>query len=254
MRVTGVDPRLERVVAIVQARMGSTRLPGKVLALIAGRTMLDRVVTRVGRSVAVDDVIVATSTLAQDDAIVEHCQTLGVRVERGDPLDVLTRYAHVVRNTEADVVVRITGDCPFIDPSLVSIVVASLLETDGADYAANVLEPRTFPRGLDVEAMTASALLEADALDGDPGRREHVTPFIRDSGRYRLVGTRHHQDLSFVRWTVDTSDDLELACVMAEHFGGSDDTTWTDLLSAWMSHPSWQPINAHVEQKKVIPL
>lgn len=243
---------MERVVAVVQARMGSTRLPGKVLTAIAGRTMLDRVVTRLGRSAAVEEVIVATSTLVQDDPIVAHCNTLGVRVERGDPLDVLARFARVARAVDADVVVRITADCPFIDPFLVSAVVTALVDADpAADYAANVLDPRTYPRGLDAEAMTVAALLEADRLDDDPASREHVTPFIRDSGRYRLAGTRHQEDLSAIRWTVDTSEDLRLACTMAEHFDGSDETPWTDLLAAWLSHPSWHQINATVAQKRV---
>jgi len=244
---------VERVVAVVQARMGSTRLPGKVLTDIAGRTMLDRVLTRLERSVRVDEVVVATSTLAPDDAIVAAGAELGFRVVRGDALDVLSRYAVAARASEADVVVRVTSDCPFIDPDVVSSVVGALVDApEPVDYAANTLEPRSYPRGLDCEVMTVAALLEADRLDDDPGTREHVTPFIRDSGRYRLVAVAHPVDLSAIRWTVDTDEDLELARQMAAHFGGRDDVPWLELLRAWQERPAWQALNAQVEQKPVV--
>ncbi len=241
-----------RVAAIVQARMGSTRLPGKVLEAIEGRTMLDRVVTRLTRAGGIDEVAVATGNLGQDDAIVEHCRTLGVRVERGDPLDVLSRYTAVTRELRADVVVRITADCPFLDPDVVAEVVASLVDAEETvDYASNTLDPRTFPRGLDVEVVTADALFEADRLDLDPCTREHVTPFIRTCRRFRLSSTRYSEDLSAIRWTVDTREDLEAARRMAAHFGGQDDTAWKDLLEAWCRNPEWQLLNNHVEQIQV---
>lgn len=240
------------LVVVVQARMGSTRLPGKVLADIAGRTMLDRVVTRLCRTPGIDEVVVATSDLPQDVRIVEHGDQLGVRVVCGDPLDVLSRYALAARATAAGVVVRATADCPFIDPELTATVIDALTNANGAvDYASNAIEPRTYPRGLDVEVMTATALLEADELDRDLGSREHVTPFIRDSGRYRLAAVVNDQDLSAMRWTVDTLEDLELARLMATHVDGADDVSWRDLVAAWRTHPEWAAVNAHIEQKKV---
>ena len=238
------------VIGCVQARMGSTRLPGKALVDIAGLTMLHRVTSRLGRALGVDEVVIATSTHPDDDAIVRHGADLGLRVFRGGEMDVLGRYALVTRATGADLVVRVTSDCPFLDPVLASTVVAAV--TDGVDYAANNLEPRTFPRGLDVEVMTAAALLEADRLDVDPGTREHVTPFIRDSGRYHLAAVSHDPDLSTIRWTVDTVEDLELARTMADHFDGRNDMSWEELLGAWNSHPSWWVLNDRVEQKPVI--
>ena len=135
------------VAAIVQARMGSTRLPGKVLKDIAGHTMLERAVVRVRRADGVHEVVVATTMLSEDDRIVSHCHELGVAVGRGDPLDILSRYAVVARETGADVIVRVTADCPFVDGALVSTIVASLVDSNGAvDYAANTIEPRTYPR------------------------------------------------------------------------------------------------------------
>ena len=146
--------------------MGSTRLPGKVLADIAGRPMLEWVLTRVARSSSVDEVVLATTTLSQDDALQALAGELGVRVVRGDALDVLSRYVLAVGETGADVVVRVTSDCPFIDPGLTTTVVSTLIDADPPiDYVSNALPPRSFPRGLDVEAVTSHALLEADRLD-----------------------------------------------------------------------------------------
>ena len=241
-----------RVVGVIQARMGSTRLPGKVLKDIAGQTMLDRVVRRLGRSERLDEVVVATSTLPEDDPLLEQAEHLSVEVVRGDALDVLSRYVVAAEQTAADVVVRVTSDCPFIDPELVTAVIGALVDADGhVDYASNTLEPQTFPRGLDVEVLRTQALLEADRLDQNPATREHVTPFIRDSGRYRLARVANDEDLSALRWTVDTDEDLALARQMAAHFEGSDTMSWRDLLEAWREHPSWHSLNAHVEQKKV---
>ncbi len=232
--------------------MGSTRLPGKVLADIAGRPMLEWVVTRVGRATAVDEVVVATTTLGQDDVLVERARDLGVRAVRGDADDVLSRYVAATRETEADIVVRVTSDCPFIDPDLTSRVVARLRDADpGVDYVSDALPPRTFPRGLDVEAVTIRALLEADRLDSDPGTREHVTPFIAESGRFRVAAVSNDEDLSDVRWTVDTEADLEVARRIAEHFGGRDTMSWRELLEVWRAHPDWQALNAEVRQKEI---
>jgi spore coat polysaccharide biosynthesis protein SpsF (cytidylyltransferase family) len=248
--VTGPDG--PRVVAIVQARMGSTRLPGKVLADIAGHTMLERVVRRLGRCDRLDEVVVATSTLAQDDAIVDACDRLGVQVVRGDPLDVLGRYALAARATDADIVVRVTSDCPFIDPDVVSAVVAALVDAEpSVDYASNTMTPRTFPRGLDVEAFTAAALFDADRHDRDPGTREHVTPFIQDPARFRSAAVVWADDLSAIRWTVDTEADLDVARRLAGAFAGRLDPGWLELLDVWRQHPEWHDLNAHIEQKKV---
>ena len=237
---------------MVQARMGSTRLPGKVLAEISGRPMLQWVVTRVRRSSLVDEVVVATTTLAQDDVLIDLGEAMEVRVVRGKSLDVLSRYVLAARETDADVVVRVTSDCPFIDPDLTTTVVSTLV---GADrpiaYVSNTLPPRSFPRGLDVEAVTRSALLEGDRLDADPGTREHVTPFIRESGRFGVGAVANEEDFSAIRWTVDTEADLDVVRRMAEHFEGRDTMTWHELLGAWRAHPAWHALNADVEQKPV---
>lgn len=236
--------------AIIQARMGSTRLPGKVLMDIAGKTMLERVLLRVRLAEGIRHIVVATSTLSEDTAIAEHCRMLGVQVWRGDPLDVLARYAYVAREVAASEVVRVTADCPFVDPGIISLVLSSLVARPGViDYASNTLDPRTYPRGLDVEAFTAEVLFEADEADHEPESREHVTPYIYSSPRYRLHRMQHHEDLSSARWTVDTSADLQLARRMAEHFDGAVDTPWLTLYAAWRSHPEWRRLNAGVQQR-----
>jgi spore coat polysaccharide biosynthesis protein SpsF (cytidylyltransferase family) len=252
MTSTSRSEQRPRVVAVVQARMGSTRLPGKVLADVAGRPMLQWVVTRVGRSSSVDEVVVATTTLAQDDILQGLGDELGVRVVRGDALDVLSRYTLAVGETGADVVVRVTSDCPFIDPDLTTTVVTTLVGSEPPiDYVSNALPPRSYPRGLDVEAVTSSALLEADRLDTDPGTREHVTPYIAESDRFRITAVANEEDLSAVRWTVDTAADLDVVRRIAEYFGGRDTMTWQDLLAAWRTHPAWHELNADVEQKEI---
>jgi len=147
------------VVAIIQARMGSTRLPGKVLLDLAGRTMLARVVRRVGRAALIDEVMVATADAPDDDAIVEECRRLRVPCFRGSEHDVLDRFHRAAIAHRADVVVRITADCPLIDPEVTDRVIRAFFD-ERPDYASNTLR-RTYPRGLDTEVMTAAALVRA---------------------------------------------------------------------------------------------
>jgi spore coat polysaccharide biosynthesis protein SpsF len=243
---------MTRTVAIVQARTGSTRLPGKVLLPLLGRPMLEVVVRRAGRAESVDAVVVATTTLADDDAIAAMGARQGWLVTRGSESDLLDRYLEAAREHRADRVVRITSDCPLIDPELIDEVVASL-ERSGADYASNTLAPRTFPRGLDAEAMTIDALEAAGRDDRDPASREHATPFIyRHPERFRLARVASPVDLSGHRWTVDTPDDYELVRRIFDALG-RDDFTWREALDTVRAHPDWSDLNAHVEQKVVPP-
>jgi spore coat polysaccharide biosynthesis protein SpsF len=239
-----------RTVAIIQARTGSTRLPGKVLLPLLGEPLLSVVVRRVGRASSVDVVVVATTTLPADDAIVELGKRDGWLVERGSEMDLLDRYLAAARAHGADRVVRITSDCPLIDPAVVDEVVAAL-DGAGADYASNTLVPRTFPRGLDVEVMTMAALEAAGEADTDPASREHATPYIyRHPQRFRLSGVRLPVDLSSHRWTVDTPEDYELVRRIYDALG-RDDVAWRDALAIVESNPEWSDLNRHIEQKTV---
>ncbi len=204
--------------AIVQARTGSTRLPGKVLAPIAGRPMLLRVVDRARRAGEVDRVVVATSTAAADDRVEALCAGEGVDCHRGSEADVLDRYAGAARRFGGDPVVRITADCPLLDPDVVDRVVRTLRE-GSFDYAANI-NPPTFPDGLDVEAMSAKTLFAADAEARLASEREHVTLFIRNRPeRFRIGNLVHPTDLSALRWTVDAPEDLEFVRAVYARLG-----------------------------------
>jgi glutamate-1-semialdehyde 2,1-aminomutase/spore coat polysaccharide biosynthesis protein SpsF len=224
-----------RTVAIVQARMASTRLPGKVLADLAGRPMLARVVERVRWAASVERVVVATSTSPADDAVARFCAHSGVACFRGAEHDVLDRFCQAARAHEADTVVRITADCPLLDPEVIDRVVGAL-RRDDADYASNV-NPPTYPDGLDVEAFTFAALARAWEQARTPAEREHVTPYLRHSGRFRTSNVSHHTDLSRHRWTVDEPADLEFVRAVYERFNGSAAFGLEDVLAYLASEP-----------------
>lgn len=239
-----------RTVAIVQARTGSTRLPGKVLLPLLGEPVLVHVVRRVARAARLDAVVVATTVSPRDDAIVGLGRDHGWAVERGSEEDLLQRYLDAARAHRADRIVRVTSDCPLVDPGLIDDVLA-LLDGSGADYASNTLEPRRLPRGLDVEAMTMAALEIAGREDRDPASREHATPYLyRHPERFRLAGIHGDPDLSAHRWTLDTPEDYELIRRIYEALG-SDDFGWRDALAVVLAHPDWSELNRMVAQKPV---
>ena len=201
------DRRPVSTLVVVQARAGSTRLPGKVLMPVGGRPMLAFMLARL-ESVRCDDLVVATSTDGRDDAVAEVAAAAGVSVVRGSESDVLARFVAALDAHPADVVVRLTADCPLIDPAVVNEAIAVRAAT-GADYASNTLV-RTYPDGLDVEVLTADALRAAAAEAVDPVEREHVTPFVyRRPERFRLAAVVGPEPLGDLRWTVDTADDLD---------------------------------------------
>lgn len=244
-------PALHRV-AVVQARMGSTRLPGKVLMDLAGEPLLARTVERTRRAATLDEVVVATTTAPADDTLVDFCAARGWPCERGDEHDLLDRYYHAARAHGAEVVVRITADCPFMDPSLIDRVVGAFFDGQPVDYASNTkVPPSTYPPGMDVEVMWFDALARAWREDGDPAWREHVTPYIyRHPEAFRLLRVPGEVDLSAQRWTVDTPEDLAFCERIYRHFG-HDRFTTADVHAALVAHPEWLAINRHVEQKQV---
>ena len=241
-----------RTVGIVQARIGSTRLPAKVLLPLLGEPMLSRVLRRTSRAERLDEVVVATTDQPADDAIVELAEREGWPVVRGSAHDVLDRYVVAARAHDADVIVRITSDCPVIDPNVIDMTIAAFDEAD-IDYASNSLEPRTFPRGLDVEVISREALERAWREDADPAWREHVTPFIyRHPEAFRLLAVRSEDDHSEQRWSVDTAEDYELVRRIFEAIG-RDDFGWREALAVVKDHPDWMALNRHIVQKRVPP-
>lgn len=242
-----------KIVAMIQARTGSTRLPGKVLKDIEGETMLARVVERVRRSKLINEFLVATTDRASDDAILEECKRLTVKVSRGDQDDVLDRYYRAAQLAKAEVVVRITSDCPLIDPEVIDKTVAAFLETK-PDYASNALE-RTYPRGLDTEVMSFTALSRAWQEARKPYEREHVTPYIYEHpDRFKLLAVTGPADFSSHRWTVDTPEDLEFVRTIYARFKANPEFSGRefsgrDVLDLLEREPELAEINRSVLQK-----
>jgi len=237
-----------RVVAIIQARMGSTRLPGKVLKDLGGETVLARVVKRTRRATLLDEVVVATSVLPADDAIARECESLKVACFRGDELDVLDRYYRAAQKFAADAIVRITSDCPLIDPELINAAIRSSLDQK-ADYASNSLV-RTYPRGLDVEVFTADALARAWSAAKEEYQRMHVTPYLyQNPESFKVISIVGEADNGRYRWTLDTTEDLELLRAVYKHFGNRDSIRWIEVLDLMEAQPELAALNSHVRQK-----
>ncbi len=239
---------------IVQARMGSSRLPGKVLRPILGRPMLDHQLDRLAHVRGVDRIVVATTRFEEDHAIAECVVSRpDINLYRGEAEDVLDRYYRAAVRYNASVIVRITADCPLIEPSVIERCLALYREHRGeVDYVSNC-RIRTFPRGLDTEVFGFHTLLTAHEQALDPSEREHVTPYIRRRPEdFRLLDLIDDEDHSALRWTVDTREDFQLVTRIYEAlyplcpaFG------YADILALLRRHPQWAEINAHVAQKPV---
>jgi spore coat polysaccharide biosynthesis protein SpsF len=264
-----------RVVAIIQGRMSSSRLPGKILADIAGQPMLTRVYVRTSRARTLSEVIFATTTDASDDPVAEYCDLSGIPFTRGSLYDVLDRYYQAAKGAKADVVVRITADCPVIDPELIDDVVNTLLGELGIgsreseyDFVCNRLPPpwtRTYPIGLDVEACTFKALTKAWKEAKEPQHREHAMPYFYEGTQLTTVNRQlqtglsprgfniallhHTTDFGDYRWTVDTPEDLEFMRQVYSRFDGRDDFTWKEVLDLVHDEPDLMKINAGVQHK-----
>jgi spore coat polysaccharide biosynthesis protein SpsF len=269
-----------RIVAIIQARMASSRLPDKVLLDIGDQPMLAWVVERTRMAHTIDEVVVATTTDATDDAIFSFCQGRGYPVYPGSAFDVLDRYYQAARLHHADVIVRITADCPLIDPALIDKVVniftGAIPPEPGADpthahdkllearsdaqssqfpfdFACNRLPPpwgRTYPIGLDIEVCSFQGLELAWREAQLPHQREHVMPFFYEQPqRFRIYLLNHPVDYGSLRWTVDTPQDLQLLRQISAYFAGRMDFSWLEVLQLVQSHPHLAQLNAEVQAK-----
>jgi spore coat polysaccharide biosynthesis protein SpsF len=238
------------IVAIIQARMGSSRLPGKVLTDLGGEMVLARVVHRLQPSRQVTKIVVATTSAPPDQVIVEQCERLGVSYFCGSENDVLDRYYQAADTNKADAVVRITSDCPLIDPDLVDQTIDAFKDK-GADYASNIW-PRTYPRGLDIEVFTAAALERAWREAHEPHQREHVTPYFYEHPKsFRLVSVSGKINHSHYRWTLDTREDLELLRAIYSRFDNRNDFRWYDVIELIQREPELAEFNSQVLQKSV---
>jgi spore coat polysaccharide biosynthesis protein SpsF len=241
-----------RRVVVVQARMTSTRLPGKVLADVAGRPMLAQQLRRLAACRLADELVVATTLNAADDPVVTVARGEGARWFRGSEADVLERYVGAAREARADVVVRITADCPLIDPDVSDRVVAALTAAPARwDYVSNVA-PRTYPRGLDTEALFVDTLERVHRMARSHAGREHVTPFIYQErpDLFALGSVTDREDNSDLRWTVDTPADLELVRRLYAALGiGERAVSYRELLAYARAHPELSALNAPIASR-----
>lgn len=248
---------MTRVLAIIQARMSSQRLPGKVLLPLPSATypdlrVLDWVFRRTRAASLIDDVVVATSTDLRDDPLAEYCHAAGYSVHRGSLSDVLGRFVTALEAHPADVVVRLTGDCPLVDPVIIDSVVRAHLST-ASDFTANRLPPphtRSFPIGLDVEVVNGVGLTMLDQVVSDRAQREHVLPYLYENPeRFKITVLNSERDAGDVRWTVDTPEDLVAVSHLVTLANANLSTTWAELLDAWYSYPHLAQINSAVRQR-----
>jgi len=243
---------MKKVVAIIQARMGSTRLPGKVMMDVAGKPMLWHIINRIGHSQSVDEIVVATSARAEDKVIASLAEECGVGAFFGSDLDVLDRYYRCATESRAGTIVRITADDPFKDPAVVDLIVRTYLDRrEDLDYVSNTLRP-TYPEGLDVEAFSYQVLSSAWKEANDAFDREHVTAYIwRNPEEFRLLNIENSLgDLSQLRWTVDTPEDMAFArAVYGRLFHKKEIFLMGDILNLLKESPEIGRINKKVKQR-----
>lgn len=224
-----------KVVAIVQARMGSTRLPNKVLKPIDGVPMIELLLARLSKAKLVDKIVLATSDDARNLPLVELVSSLGYGCFQGSETDVLDRFLKAAKMAYATVVVRITGDCPLVDPALVDQAIA-LFKSQDVDYLSNV-SPPTYPDGLDIEVFSFAALEKAGRETQLEFDHEHVTPYLRQSGKFKTGNMSQDEDLSALRWTVDELVDLEVVTRVFEHFAPNRHFSWGQVLELQQTAP-----------------
>jgi glutamate-1-semialdehyde 2,1-aminomutase len=224
-----------KIVAIVQARMGSTRLPGKVMMSISGYTLIELLLMRLSESIEVDEIVVATSEHTNNKALIDHVRLLGFRCEEGSENDVLERYYDTAVKCSADVIIRITADCPLIDSAMVDECVKEF-KRSGVDYFSNN-HPESFPDGLDVEVFSFSALSQAHLEASSNIDREHVTPYIRDCNKFSIGEMVCNEDHSDKRWTVDEPADFNVVKNIFDSFLPNVNFSWLEVLKLFDSRP-----------------
>lgn len=242
-----------KVAAIIQARMGSTRLPGKILKTVNGKTLLEYQIERVKQAKAIDQIIIATTVKESEQPIVRLCEKIGIDYYRGSEQDVLSRYYEAAQKYNVDVIVRLTSDCPIIDPEVIDKVVNEYVENQSSvDYVSNTLE-RTYPRGLDTEVFSFTALNKAYHEAVLPRDKEHVTAYLyTNPDLFKLQGVKNEQNYSSYRWTVDTEEDFELIqLILGELYNPNKLFQLEHVINLLKEHPEWNEINAHIEQKKL---
>ncbi len=239
-----------KVAAIIQARMTSTRLPGKVLMNIEQKPMLWHIINRLKSSVKIDDIILAIPDTKENDSLEIFSKKNNIDYFRGSEEDVLSRYYNSAKKYHAEVVVRITADCPLIDPEVVDMAIEKHLAS-GADYTSNILE-RTFPRGLDVEVFNSKALAKSYKEAKESYQKEHVTPYIWElPEKFHLANIENPENFSHMRWTVDEREDLEFVREIYKRLSKTGKIfLMRDITNLLKKYPELMEINKNVKQKE----
>lgn len=242
-----------KIGAIIQARMGSTRLAGKVMKILEGKTVLEHVIERVKQSKMIDEIIIATTIDKKDNLIEQEVLRSGVKVFRGSEEDVLSRYFYAAKENNLDIVVRITSDCPLIDAKVLDEVISYYQENkyEIVSNAGSDLSNRTYPRGLDAEVFSFKVLENANNNSIEKYQREHVTPYIYEKSN-RIFYYKNDIDYSKYRWTLDTDEDYKLISEVYKYlYHGKHGFYMKDIIDLFEQNPELFNINAHVEQKKI---
>ena len=239
----------QRVVAIIQARMGSTRLPGKTLTEICGKPLLQHIIERIQHCEFIDDIVVATTENKEDYAIIKLSDKLGVKSFTGSENDVLDRFYQCAKKFDADIVVRVTADDPFKDPDVIDRAVKELISDKGLDYVSNTIKP-TYPEGIDIEVITLKALERAWKEADKKSEREHVTPYIWNNPEiFRVSNFENDINLSNLRWTLDTPQDLEFTRDIYKRLYSADSIFFmNDILELLRKEPWLASINTGIER------
>ncbi len=239
------------VTVIIQARMGSTRLPEKIFKKILAKPMLEYMIERVRRAKTIDKIIIATTTNSGDEKVVSLAKKLGLAIYRGSENDVLDRYYQAAKKFKSDIIVRLTGDCPLIDPFILDKVV-SFFKKNKFDYASNT-HPPTFPDGMDVEVFSFKALEKAWREAKLSSEREHVTPYIiKRPRKFRIANVENTEDLSRLRLTVDEPEDLSMVSKLAEFFSRQNkkDFGLREIVDLWHENPSLFKSNQFIKRNE----
>lgn len=242
---------MKKIVAIIQARVGSTRLPGKVLLDLKGKTVLNHVVDRVKKSKYIDEVIVATTDLEQDNKIVDECKKIGCKYFRGSEIDVLSRYYLCAKENDADIIIRITSDCPLIDHLVIDEMLGFYLKNNYKLVTnAGDIHNRTYPRGLDTEIFDFDTLENAYKNANKDYQKEHVTPYIYENEK-DIYYYKNDIDYSKYRLTLDTKEDFELIKRIYDLvYIDSQNFYLDDIVKILLKQPDLEQINKHIKQKQ----
>lgn len=237
-----------KVVAIVQARMGSTRLPNKVMKLINGKPMIELLLNRLSRAKLIDTIVVATSVDKNNTPLAKHVNQLGFACVQGSEDDVLSRYLLAAQQHQADIIIRITGDCPLVDPALVDQTIQAFMDKK-VDYLSNT-SPPTYPDGLDIEVFTHKALKQAAQETESSFDHEHVTPYLRTSGKFTIASVVNEDDLSALRWTVDEPSDFEVITNVFNHFAPEIHFSWQEVYELQQQQPLLFAANHQIKRNE----